>query len=309
VWSLGRGLRAPGPSYARVGALPTAAPPTDEGDGDKPGAPLGSLVLTVAPQRKGETVVKRVDPATSEQTSGEVQVEEVVEVSPLTALVAVLAHTRDASLLILGGSVLHIATNTVGGNDDSKLKDCIFFSAVPLVVLAVLWVATLCAAIARIFGMAQQLWLNTLLDFALVGLGSALQISTKPAGWAASAEDALWCSIAPAAGTAVGPVPLLVCARTTALPGRRPLTVATRPRAGVAPGRGPELPLVWPLRRRLGRPSAVGHESVGLGGNLFPAGPGQLPAGRLPARARAARRCRFDARRVGCRGLGRQQGW
>ena len=187
VWSLGQPLRRPAPPhrYARV-AVAVAAQPrppsTGAAEDDAP-KPLGSLTLTVAPKKleTDKVVVKRTDPATAEQTEGEVQVEEVEEVSPLTALVAVLAHTRDASLLILGGSLLHIASNTIGGDDGSKLSDCIFFATIPIVVLAVLWTVTLVCAIARIFGYAQQLWLNTLLDFALVGLGAAFQMSTKPA--------------------------------------------------------------------------------------------------------------------------------
>jgi len=215
VWSMGRSLhRHQGasahraPAYARVHLLPTGA----EGDDapSAPSAPLGQLTLTVAPKKAETVVVKRTDPTTNSVSSGEVAVEEVAEVSPLTALVAVLAHTRDASLLILGGSMLHIASNTLAVEDGSKLKDCIFFATVPLIVLALLWITTLVCAIARIFGFADGLVLNTALDFCLVFLGSALQMSTKPAAWAQSAQDELFCTIAPTQGSAVGPVPLLV---------------------------------------------------------------------------------------------------
>jgi len=107
-------------------------------------------------------------------------------------LLRTITHVRDATVLILGGVLLHL-TSLVAyqGDDASGLADCYFLTPGFAVVLAVLWLATATLAVARFFEMLNSLGLNTALDVCLIVLGSTLQLLTRPT----TDTRAHWCPV------------------------------------------------------------------------------------------------------------------
>lgn len=120
-------------------------------------------------------------------------------------VVCVLTHVRDASMLILGGSFVHVGVNVLGTDDTERVEKCVFMEAFFVILVGILWVLTLVCAVARYRGYLGLIP-DTLLDLSLVFLGAALQISVKPTDWISSVNDR-WCSLSAAD---IGPLPLLV---------------------------------------------------------------------------------------------------
>ena len=177
-------------------AAPAPAPPKSVGAPTPPPA----LTLTVAPPKPKAADEEEASPLVDEP-------QPTTQVLPLAVAVATLTHVRDASMLLLGGSVLHIAYNVISTEDDTPLSECVFLKWLPLLVLSLLWIATLVFAVSRIFGYLDGVVANTILDYSLVLLGAALQISVKPSGWINSGNDQLWCTVS---SSSYGPTPLLV---------------------------------------------------------------------------------------------------
>lgn len=119
-------------------------------------------------------------------------------------VVCVLTHVRDAAMLVLGGSLLHVGANVLGTENVERVEKCVFMEPFFVVLVGVLWAITLVCAVTRYRGYLG-LVPDTLLDLSLVFLGAALQISVKPTDWISSVEDR-WCSISAAD---IGPLPLL----------------------------------------------------------------------------------------------------
>ena len=111
----------------------------------------------------------------------------------LGRVVCVLTHVRDAAMLLLGGSLLHVASNILSTEATERIERCVFMEPWLLAVVLALWIATLGVAVVRYWELSS-LGLETVLDLLLVLLGSALQISVKPGGWASSVDDR-WCSL------------------------------------------------------------------------------------------------------------------
>lgn len=119
-------------------------------------------------------------------------------------VVCVLTHVRDAAMLVLGGSLLHVGVNVLGTENVERVEKCVFMEPFFVVLVGILWALTLVCAVSRYMNYLG-LVPDTLLDLSLVFLGAALQISVKPTDWISSVEDR-WCSITAAD---IGPLPLL----------------------------------------------------------------------------------------------------
>ena len=122
----------------------------------------------------------------------------------LSRVVCTLTHVRDASMLLLGGSLLHVGSNILATDANERIERCVFLEPAILATVLTLWLSTLTVAVVRYWELSS-LALETILDVFLVMLGSALQISVKPGGWTSSVNDR-WCSLTE---PGIGPLVLL----------------------------------------------------------------------------------------------------
>lgn len=159
---------------------------------------------------QGGLVVPVLQPATTgangdDASDTEMDKEKPTQKQVMSIVVCVLTHLRDGCMLLLGGSLLHVASNVLTTEEHERVEKCVFFEPTVVLILAVLWVATLVAAVLRYMRLLS-LVPDTILDLALVFLGSALQIAVKPSDWISSVQDR-WCSIT---DSNIGAIPLLV---------------------------------------------------------------------------------------------------